>query len=69
VDQIISQRAERRELVATTGLEPAASCLTGKSAPNPAAPVDIFARALLILVDEMGFEPTTSSLRTVGKIS
>ena len=23
----------------------------------------------LILVDEMGFEPTTSSLRTVGKIS
>jgi hypothetical protein len=23
----------------------------------------------VILVDEMGFEPTTSSLRTVGKIS
>jgi len=27
------------------------------------------ALSILRLVDEMGFEPTTSSLRTVGKIS
>jgi hypothetical protein len=29
----------------------------------------IDATTSVILVDEMGFEPTTSSLRTVGKIS
>src|SRR5467141_3469466 len=29
----------------------------------------VLERTLMHLVDEMGFEPTTSSLRTVGKIS
>ena len=49
------------EIILFDGQRPRLKSGLTKVSPMPPDP--------MILVDEMGFEPTTSSLRTVGKIS